>query len=68
MRLQLPQALADFLQLYFVKQGLLWYGCRCEPVWADNRWDVRNADPQVLVVSHEVPYIGTDADSLHRPA
>ena len=70
MRAMTPQRLADWLQLYMVRVGAVWYGCRNRPEWLPmlNAYDVRGAGIEVMVLWHDVLYIGDDKNSLMEPS
>ena len=63
-----PQHLADTFGLFFVQVGNMWYGCRNEPQWVDGTFLYWDAGVELVMRRQDVLYIGSDRDSLFRPA
>ena len=69
MRAFVPQHLADLLQLYMVRVGGVWYGCRNKPEWMPQfgRYAVISAGVEAMFLWHDVLFVGSDRESLCTP-
>lgn len=65
-----PQALADLLQLYLVRNNGRWYACLTPPEYNTRfeEWEIIDkVKIEAIFLTRSILYVGTDRDSLTIP-